>query len=156
MSRLRLWKIKVLKYCVENKALFETWKSSKRKWNIILWGIKIWNTDNKKYFFIVMGLWGLPFIHIPFTETASCQVYLIPFLYFAVNFVASMANLYILFESVWDALVKEHFRAPEFTKKERALTKKNPTCLESFSSIWHTLHNICVVFWCRISLRING
>ena len=42
-----------------------------------------------------------------------------------------MANLYILCESVWDALVKVQLRAPEFIKKERAWTKKNPIWLES-------------------------
>ena len=36
MSRLRLCEMRVLKYYVENKALFETWRQAKQKLRIPL------------------------------------------------------------------------------------------------------------------------
>ena len=36
VSTLRICKMRVLKYCVENKAVFATWKWCKRKQNIII------------------------------------------------------------------------------------------------------------------------
>ena len=40
-----LCEMRVLRYYVENKALFETWRLGKQK-NIILWGIKyMWNNE---------------------------------------------------------------------------------------------------------------
>ena len=42
-------KMRVLKYYVENRALFETWKYGKRnKSVIILWGIKMWNNHKNE------------------------------------------------------------------------------------------------------------
>ena len=41
--------MRVLKYYVENKALFETWRQAKQKLRIpLLWGIKVFVNDNKK------------------------------------------------------------------------------------------------------------
>ena len=49
MSRLRLCEMRVLMYYVENEALFETWKSVKRKESIIiLWGMKIYMKQSIK------------------------------------------------------------------------------------------------------------
>ena len=49
MPRLRLCKMRVLKYYVKHKAPFETWKHGKRKYSIIiLWGINIYVRHNRK------------------------------------------------------------------------------------------------------------
>ena len=68
--------MRVVKYYVQNKALFETWKSGTGKWSItILLGIKVWN--NKEPFFEFEGEQEIIFIS-PLCEYRQSSTILLP------------------------------------------------------------------------------